>query len=182
MATYTEAANVHFILRNEDEVCEMLELDDGLIAEVLDEVVDQVHIPPIDPRIEYPPSDLLFPSHLIGLCVIKMFQYNLAKRIDKLLMSAVARVQKRTSTFESNHASAFWLSNVFELLSIIKTSMTEHQMTGSEYADSERAMNEGMQYLESLLSDIYFGLGKGVAKASWPPHHSRFRGRVPRTE
>lgn len=153
-----------FELRNEDEVREMLETDDGLISEVLNELIGDLQVPMPNLDAEYSTADLLFPAHLIGLCVIKMFQYNLSRRIDRLLMSAIARIQKKTATHESDYTSAFWLSNVFELLSIIKTSMTEHQATAYEYADSERAMNEGMQYLESLLSDIYFGWLKDLQK------------------
>ncbi|KAJ1675854.1 Myosin type-2 heavy chain 1, partial [Spiromyces aspiralis] len=152
------------ILRDEQEVYLMLENDDKLFAEILDEIIGETQVPPIDPRISYTPSELLFPAHLIGLCVIKMFQYNIAKRIDQLLMSVVSRVQKRTNTFQSNQEAAFWLSNVFELLSIIKTSMNDHQMTNEAYAESERVMNAGMQYLESLLSDIYFGWVKELQK------------------
>ncbi|KAJ2721819.1 Myosin type-2 heavy chain 1 [Coemansia sp. Benny D115] len=153
-----------FELRNEDEVREMLEHEDGLVTEVLNELIGDLQVPLPNLDAEYSPPDLLFPAHLIGLCVIKMFQYNLARRIDRLLMSTIARVQKKTAAFESDYTSAFWLSNVFELLSIIKTSMTEHQSSTYEYADSERAMNDGMQYLESLLSDIYFGWIKDLQK------------------
>ncbi|KAJ2550086.1 Myosin type-2 heavy chain 1, partial [Coemansia sp. RSA 1933] len=153
-----------FELRNEDDVREMLEHDDMLMAEVLNELIGDLQVPMPNVDAEYSPPDLLFPAHLIGLCVIKMFQYNLARRIDRLLMSTIARVQKKTAAFESDYTSAFWLSNVFELLSIIKTSMTEHQSSAHEYAESERAMNDGMQYLESLLSDIYFGWIKDLQK------------------
>ncbi|KAJ2706671.1 Myosin type-2 heavy chain 1 [Coemansia sp. IMI 203386] len=152
------------ILHNEDEVRDMLEHEDALVAEVLNELIGDLQVPLPNLDAEYSPPDLLFPAHLIGLCVIKMFQYNLARRIDRLLMSTIARVQKKTAAFESDYTSAFWLSNVFELLSIIKTSMTEHQSSTYEYADSERAMNDGMQYLESLLSDIYFGWIKDLQK------------------
>ncbi|KAJ2467892.1 Myosin type-2 heavy chain 1 [Coemansia sp. RSA 2322] len=153
-----------FELRSEDEVRDMLEHEENLITEVLNELIGDLHVPMPNLDAEYQPPDLLFPAHLIGLCVIKMFQYNLARRIDRLLMSAIARVQKKTAAFESDYTSAFWLSNVFELLSIIKTSMTEHQSSTHEYADSERAMNDGMQYLETLLSDIYFGWIKDLQK------------------
>ncbi|PIA14386.1 hypothetical protein COEREDRAFT_65770 [Coemansia reversa NRRL 1564] len=153
-----------FELRSEEEVRDMLEQDDRLIAEVLGELVGDLQVPLPNLDAEYSPPDLLFPAHLIGLCVIKMFQYNLARRIDRLLMSAIARVQKKTAAFDSDYTSAFWLSNVFELLSIIKTSMTEHQSAAKDYEDSERAMNDGMQYLESLLSDIYFGWIKDMQK------------------
>ncbi|KAJ2754207.1 Myosin type-2 heavy chain 1, partial [Coemansia pectinata] len=153
-----------FELRSEDEVREMLEREENLITEVLNELIGDLQVPLPNLDAEYQPPDLLFPAHLIGLCVIKMFQYNLARRIDRLLMSAIARVQKKTAAFESDYTSAFWLSNVFELLSIIKTSMTEHQSSTHEYADSERAMNDGMQYLETLLSDIYFGWIKDLQK------------------
>ncbi|KAJ1818179.1 Myosin type-2 heavy chain 1 [Coemansia sp. RSA 2675] len=151
-------------LRSEDEVREMLEREENLITEILNELIGDLQVPLPNLDAEYQPPDLLFPAHLIGLCVIKMFQYNLARRIDRLLMSAIARVQKKTAAFESDYTSAFWLSNVFELLSIIKTSMTEHQSSSHEYADSERAMNDGMQYLETLLSDIYFGWIKDLQK------------------
>ncbi|KAI8318560.1 hypothetical protein GQ54DRAFT_266754 [Martensiomyces pterosporus] len=148
----------------EDEVCEMLENDENLIAEILNELIGDLQVPLPNLDAEYSPPDLLFPAHLIGLCVIKMFQYNLSRRIDRMLLSAIARIQKKTAAFESDYTSAFWLSNVFELLSIIKTSMTEHQSSTYEYAESERAMNDGMQYLETLLSDIYFGWIKDLQK------------------
>ncbi|KAJ1963547.1 Myosin type-2 heavy chain 1, partial [Dipsacomyces acuminosporus] len=153
-----------FELRNEDEVCEMLENDENLISEILNELIGDLQVPLPNLDAEYSPPDLLFPAHLIGLCVIKMFQYNLSRRIDRMLLSAIARIQKKTAAFESDYTSAFWLSNVFELLSIIKTSMTEHQSSTYEYAESERAMNDGMQYLETLLSDIYFGWIKDLQK------------------
>ncbi|KAJ1801534.1 Myosin type-2 heavy chain 1 [Coemansia sp. RSA 2399] len=159
-----EDAGPVFELRSEEDVREMLEHDDLLIAEVLNELIGDLQVPMPNVDAEYSPPDLLFPAHLIGLCVIKMFQYNLARRIDRLLMSTIARIQKKTAAFESDYTSAFWLSNVFELLSIIKTSMTEHQSSAHEYAESERAMNDGMQYLESLLSDIYFGWIKDLQK------------------
>ncbi|KAJ1956704.1 Myosin type-2 heavy chain 1, partial [Linderina pennispora] len=153
-----------FELHSEDEVRDMLESDDNLITEVLNELIGDLQVPLPNLDAEYSQPDLLFPAHLIGLCVIKMFQYNLSRRIDRLLMSSIARIQKKTAAFESDYTSAFWLSNVFELLSIIKTSMTEHQSSTYEYAESERAMNEGMQYLESLLSDIYFGWIRDLQK------------------
>ncbi|KAJ2807059.1 Myosin type-2 heavy chain 1, partial [Coemansia furcata] len=163
-AAIAEEEEEAFELRSEDEVRDMLEREEGLITEVLNELIGDLQVPLPNLDAEYQPPDLLFPAHLIGLCVIKMFQYNLARRIDRLLMSAIARVQKKTAAFESDYTSAFWLSNVFELLSIIKTSMTEHQSSTHEYADSERAMNDGMQYLETLLSDIYFGWIKDLQK------------------
>ncbi|KAJ2288971.1 Myosin type-2 heavy chain 1, partial [Coemansia sp. RSA 355] len=159
-----EDDNTRYILHSEDDVREMLEHDDRLITEVLNELIGDLQVPLPNLDAEYSPPDLLFPAHLIGLCVIKMFQYNLARRIDRLLMSTIARIQKKTAAFDSDYTSAFWLSNVFELLSIIKTSMTEHQSASKEYEQSERAMNDGMQYLESLLSDIYFGWIKDMQK------------------
>ncbi|KAJ2545955.1 Myosin type-2 heavy chain 1, partial [Coemansia sp. RSA 1878] len=159
-----EDDDTRYILHSEDDVREMLEHDDRLITEVLNELIGDLQVPLPNLDAEYSPPDLLFPAHLIGLCVIKMFQYNLARRIDRLLMSTIARIQKKTAAFDSDYTSAFWLSNVFELLSIIKTSMTEHQSASKEYEQSERAMNDGMQYLESLLSDIYFGWIKDMQK------------------
>ncbi|KAJ1728994.1 Myosin type-2 heavy chain 1 [Coemansia biformis] len=152
------------VLNTEEDVREMLEHDDRLITEVLEELIGELQVPLPNVDAEYSPPDLLFPAHLIGLCVIKMFQYNFSRRIDRLLMATISRIQKRTAAFDSDYTSAFWLSNVFELLSIIKTSMTEHQAESNEFEESERAMNEGMQYLESLLSDIYFGWIKDMHK------------------
>ncbi|OLY78766.1 Myosin-2 [Smittium mucronatum] len=152
------------VLENEEEVQALLENDDGLFAEILNELISNLEVPIPNLEAEYSPPEVLFPAHLIGLCIIKMFQFNLSKRIDKLLVSCIALIQKKTMTFESDFSASFWLSNVFELLSIVKTSMTERQSVGSEYAESERAMTEGMQFLESLLSDIYFGWAKNLQR------------------
>ncbi|KAJ2332209.1 Myosin type-2 heavy chain 1, partial [Coemansia sp. RSA 2671] len=72
-------------LRSEDEVREMLEREENLITEILNELIGDLQVPLPNLDAEYQPPDLLFPAHLIGLCVIKMFQYNLARRIDRLL-------------------------------------------------------------------------------------------------
>src|SRR5581483_3530646 len=71
--------------------------------------------------------------------------------------------------FEGDFISVFWLSNVFELLSILKTFMSETeglyqgQIPESFLAEAD-VVNEVMQYLESLLSDIYFGWVKELQK------------------
>ncbi|OMJ18372.1 Myosin-2 [Smittium culicis] len=165
---FNENENVYddteLVLDNEEEVQALLENDDGLFSEILNELISNLEVPIPNLDAEYSPPELLFPAHLIGLCIIKMFQFNLSKRIDKLLVSCIALIQKKTMTFESDFSASFWLSNVFELLSIVKTSMTERQSVGSEYAESERAMTEGMQFLESLLSDIYFGWAKNLQR------------------
>ncbi|KAJ1679336.1 Myosin type-2 heavy chain 1 [Spiromyces aspiralis] len=152
------------VLHNEQEVCRMLECDRNLTTEILDEIIDKTQVPPLDLRISYSQPEMLFPAHLIGLCVIKMFQYNLTARIDRLLELVISRVQKRACAFWSDQETAFWLSNVFELLSIIKTSVSDHQMASEVYFESERAMSSGMQGLELLLSDIYFGWVKRLQK------------------
>ncbi|OMH83581.1 Myosin-2A [Zancudomyces culisetae] len=153
-----------FVLRTEEEAYNMLESDDGLISEVLTELIGNLNIPLPSLDTEYSPAEILFPSHLIGLCVIKMFQFNLSSRIEKLLMACIALIQKKTMNFESDFLAAFWLSNVFELLSIVKTSMTERISNSPDYAKSENAMNESVQFLESLLSDIYFGWVKNLQR------------------
>ncbi|OMH86142.1 Myosin-2 [Zancudomyces culisetae] len=152
------------LILDENSVFSMLDTDDGLITEILEELIGGLIVPVPSLDNEYSPPEILFPAHLIGLCVIKMFQFNLAKRIDKLLLGCIGLIQKRTMNFDNDFTAAFWLSNVFELLSIVKTSMTERQAAGFEYVESERAMTEGMQFLESLLSDIYFGWAKDLQR------------------
>ncbi|KAJ1914183.1 Myosin type-2 heavy chain 1 [Mycoemilia scoparia] len=148
----------------EAQVCDLLRYDDGLLDEILYELIDQLQLPPYDPKSVYQPVHILFPAHVMGLCVIKMLQYNLASRIHQLITTLVARIKKYTETFVSDGTTAFWLSNMFELLSIIKTSMSQHQMTGGEYAESEWVMSQIMSYIEAFLSDIYFGWVRKLLK------------------
>ncbi|KAJ1913513.1 Myosin type-2 heavy chain 1 [Tieghemiomyces parasiticus] len=137
---------------------------DELINEILDELVHTLVVPIPNFQYEFPALELVYPAHLIGFCAIQMFKFNMAPRIQKLMMSVIATIQKQTVAFDSDFDCAFWLSNVFELLSIIKTTMSEHDTNLYEYVESERAMSESMQYLESLLSDIYFGWVKELQK------------------
>ncbi|KAJ1984905.1 Myosin type-2 heavy chain 1 [Dimargaris verticillata] len=148
---------------NPDEIERILDSDD-LINEILDELVETLVVPIPNFQYDFPALEIVYPAHLIGFCAIQMFRYNLSARIQKLMMSVIATIQKQTVTFESDFDCAFWLSNVFELLSIIKTTMSEHDTSMYEFVESERAMSESMQYLESLLSDIYFGWVKELQK------------------
>ncbi|RKP37203.1 myosin-2 [Dimargaris cristalligena] len=146
-----------------EEIERILDSDE-LINEILDELIHTLVVPIPNFQYEFPALELVYPAHLIGFCAIQMFKYNMSSRIQKLMMSVIATIQKQTVSFDSDFDCAFWLSNVFELLSIIKTTMSEHDTNMYEFVESERAMGESMQYLESLLSDIYFGWVKELQK------------------
>ncbi|KAJ1659930.1 Myosin type-2 heavy chain 1 [Dispira simplex] len=152
-----------FQMLNPDELERLLDSDE-LINEVLVELVQSLEPPMLNFQYEFPAVELVYPAHLIGFCVVQMFKRNMASRIQKLMMSVIATIQVQMASFESDLDCAFWLSNVFELLSIIKTIMSEHDPTIYDYAESERSLDESTRYLESLLSEIYYGWVKELQK------------------
>ncbi|KAJ1915867.1 Myosin type-2 heavy chain 1 [Mycoemilia scoparia] len=148
----------------ETQVCDLLRYDDGLLDEILYDLIDQIQIPDFNPQSPLPQAHIHFPAHIIGLCAIKMIQYNLANRINELITSLVARIKKYTDKFVSDNTTLFWMSNIFELLSIIKTSISQNESAGEAFKESMWVLSQAMSYLEAFLSDIYFGWARKLMK------------------
>ncbi|KAI8609855.1 P-loop containing nucleoside triphosphate hydrolase protein [Chytriomyces sp. MP71] len=163
-----------FELPDADRALKILE-DKALEDEIIDSLVTNLRIPLPSTQSVASRKEIFFPAHLIGICMTQLLRNNLGVRMQLLLPNAMNAVQTLTMKFEDDYVSAFWLSNCFELLCVVKTiqerEAREQQrrrnqglQNDMESADPEKALEHIRQDLDVLLMDIYQGWIKELKK------------------
>ncbi|EIE80995.1 hypothetical protein G6F46_000788 [Rhizopus delemar] len=139
-------AEIESILRQEETVQE----------EILGGLVRSLKIPL--PSTQNPPSnkEIMFPAHIIGLCVTNMWKIGYHRESENLLFAVMDAIQKQCLSFSGEDAivpCAFWLTNVHELLSIITRAEPRFQ---KEFYKGGHPVS--WRELEKLIRDIKYEL------------------------
>ncbi|KAJ3196251.1 Myosin type-2 heavy chain 1 [Irineochytrium annulatum] len=145
--------------------------DKALADEIIDALITNLRIPLPSTQTVATRKEIFFPSHLIGICISQQIQYDLTGRMLTLMSSVIEAIQSLTMKFEDDYASAFWLSNCFELLCVIKTLQEKQgrrrmqsRSTDSDLSEAERALDKVRNDLDYLLVEIYHGWIKELKK------------------
>ncbi|KAI8833690.1 P-loop containing nucleoside triphosphate hydrolase protein [Chytriomyces cf. hyalinus JEL632] len=163
-----------FELPDADRAMKVLE-DKALEDEIIDSLVTNLRIPLPSTQSVASRKEIFFPAHLIGICMTQLLRNNLGVRMQLLLPNAMNAVQNLTMKFEDDYVSAFWLSNCFELLCVVKTIQereareqqrrrNQGMQNDMESANPEKALEQIRQDLDVLLMDIYHGWIKELKK------------------
>ncbi|KAJ3288425.1 Myosin type-2 heavy chain 1 [Rhizoclosmatium sp. JEL0117] len=159
---------------NADRVQQILE-DKALEDEIIDSLVTNLRIPLPSTQSVASRKEIFFPAHLIGITMTQLLRHNLGVRMQLLLPNAMNAIQNLTMKFEDDYVSAFWLSNCFEMLCVVKTiqerearEQQRRRMQGiqsdMESANPEKALEQIRSDLDILLMDIYHGWIKELKK------------------
>ncbi|KAJ3357277.1 Myosin type-2 heavy chain 1 [Entophlyctis luteolus] len=159
---------------NKDRILSILQ-DKALEDEIIDSLVTNLRIPLPSTQTVASRKEIFFPAHLIGICMTQLLRNNLGVRMQLLLPNAMNSIQNLTMKFEDDYVSAFWLSNCFELLCVVKTiqerearEQQRRRMQGlqndMESANPEKALEQIRMDLDLLLGDIYHGWIKELKK------------------
>ncbi|KAJ3023781.1 UNVERIFIED_CONTAM: Myosin type-2 heavy chain 1 [Siphonaria sp. JEL0065] len=157
-----------------DRVLQILE-NKALEDEIIDSLVTNLRIPLPSTQTVASRKEIFFPAHLIGICMTQLLRNNLGVRMQLLLPNAMNAVQNLTMKFEDDYVSAFWLSNCFEMLCVVKTiqeresrEQQRRRMQGiqndMESANPEKALEQIRSDLDILLMDIHHGWIKELKK------------------
>ncbi|KAJ3135563.1 Myosin type-2 heavy chain 1 [Physocladia obscura] len=159
---------------NADRILNVLQ-DKALEDEIIDSLVTNLRIPLPSTQTVATRKEIFFPAHLVGICMTQLLRNNLGVRMQLLLPNAMNAIQNLTMKFEDDYVSAFWLSNCFELLCVVRTiqerearEQQRRRMQGLQNdldsANPEKALEQIRSDLDILLMDIYHGWIKELKK------------------
>ncbi|KAJ3105937.1 Myosin type-2 heavy chain 1 [Phlyctochytrium planicorne] len=149
--------------------------DKALEDEIIDSLITNLRIPLPSTQTVATRKEIFFPAHLIGTVMSQLLQHDLGTRMLSLMTNVIKAIQSLTMKFEDDYVSAFWLSNCFELLCVVKAAQEKETrkqglrraQTGVRDADaseSERALDKVRTELDYLLIEIYHGWIKELKK------------------
>ncbi|KAI0244855.1 Myosin type-2 heavy chain 1 [Massospora cicadina] len=146
---------------NSENLQEILE-SDALVEEVVTGLIEKLNIPL--PNFEMPrrPQEILLPAHMIGLCIIQMYKFDLGSRIGGLVSDVLSSVRGIVERAEGDFIFAFWFSNMAELLAILLTasndvacsSPTYQPNDDDEHLDPQEVVADAVKGLNVLLAEI----------------------------
>ncbi|KAJ1559801.1 Myosin type-2 heavy chain 1, partial [Cladochytrium tenue] len=115
--TYTNGADERAI--EAERAVRALE-DKALEDEILDGLIANLRIPLPSTQTVATRREIFFPAHLVGAVMQQQLRHDLAARLQQLTGSVLRAVRALTMKFEDDYVSAFWLSNCFELLAVVR--------------------------------------------------------------
>ncbi|KAJ1548826.1 Myosin type-2 heavy chain 1 [Cladochytrium tenue] len=149
--------------------------DKALEDEIIDSLITNLRIPLPSTQTVATRKEIFFPAHLIGTCMQQLLQHDLATRMEILMSNVMKAIQALTMKFEDDYVSAFWLSNCFELLSVVKMLQEKEardlksrrmhvDRRSSDASETERALDKVRTDLDFILIEIYHGWMKELKK------------------
>ncbi|KAI8826621.1 P-loop containing nucleoside triphosphate hydrolase protein [Fimicolochytrium jonesii] len=141
----------------------------ALEDEIIDALVTNLRIPLPSTQTVATRKEIFFPAHLIGCTIVQMLRNDLATRMLSLMTNVMKAIQNLTMKFEDDYVSAFWLSNCYELLCVVRTTRERERAKArtrpsGETGEAERALDKVLNDLDYLLIEIYHGWIKELKK------------------
>ncbi|KAI8369029.1 P-loop containing nucleoside triphosphate hydrolase protein [Blakeslea trispora] len=157
----------------EEEIDAILRQIDPLQDEVLEGLIRSLKIP--TPSDKNPPSqkEVMFPAHIISMCVNDMWKIGYNRESENLLFAVMDTIQKQCLSFTGENAivpCAFWLTNVHELLSLIVQSESRIQFemkergSGARWREFEKLMQTIKFEMQCLEDNIFHSWMKEVKR------------------
>ncbi|TPX57088.1 hypothetical protein SpCBS45565_g08273 [Spizellomyces sp. 'palustris'] len=160
------SAGAGLVLQTERSV-RVLE-DKALEEEIIDALVTNLRIPLPSTQTVATRKEIFFPAHLIGSTMVQLLRHDLAGRMLGLMTNVMKAIQSLTMKFEDDYVSAFWLSNCYELLCVVRTTQEKERAArrtgGPDAGEAERSLEKVRNDLDYLLIEIYHGWIKELKK------------------
>lgn len=164
-----------------DEAARLLE-DDHLIEEIVDKLVRNLSIPSPNGDLDLQRREVFFSAHLIGVVAETMLKHGLVGRMQALMTNVMRAILSVTVKSNSDdYVSCFWLSNTYELWSIMvhlrdvdekrRHKRQSHGRRTSEGSESESALIKIVNDLNYLIVDIFRGWMESMKVGCLPPWH-----------
>ncbi|KAJ3221486.1 Myosin type-2 heavy chain 1 [Clydaea vesicula] len=162
------------VLENERSI-RILE-DKALEDEIIESLITTLRIPLPSTQTVATRREIFFPSHLIGSVMTQLISNDLSARMQILMANVMKAIQTLTMKFEDDYVSAFWLSNCFELLCVVKTTQDKQtrlqnrimaQQNTEKYtevSEIDRSLDKVRNDLDYLLIEIFHGWIKELKK------------------
>ncbi|KAI9476139.1 MAG: P-loop containing nucleoside triphosphate hydrolase protein [Benjaminiella poitrasii] len=141
----------------EDEIKTLIRNEDALQEEILHGLIKSVKMPL--PTLQNPPSrkEIMFPAHTISICVNEMWYLGYTQESERLLFSVMDTIQKQLLSFTDEDAvvpSAFWLTNVHELLSLICVAQVDFNEKSYEDKRKTASRHDFTKLIETIKFEM----------------------------
>lgn len=146
---------------NSENLQKILE-SDALVEEIITGLIEKLNLPL--PNFELPrrPHEILFPAHMIGLCIIQMYKFDLGTKISGLIKGVLTSVKTLAERAEGDFIFAFWFANISELLAIVLTASNDVECSSPtyqssdhpDYLDPQEVVTDAVKGLNILLGEI----------------------------
>ncbi|KAJ9077392.1 Myosin type-2 heavy chain 1 [Entomophthora muscae] len=156
------AADLPDVMEDNSENLQAILESDALVEEVVTGLIEKLNIPL--PNFEMPrrSQEILFPAHMIGLCIIQMYKFDLGTQISGLVSDVLSSVRNFVERAEGDFIFAFWFSNISELLAILLTASNDVECSSptyqpnedEEHLDPQEVVTDAVKGLNVLLSEI----------------------------
>jgi myosin-5 len=139
-----------------------------LQEEVIESLITNLRIPLPSTQSIASRKEIFFPAHLIGYLITEHLHYRMVDRMRELLGMVMKAIQQLTMKFEDDYVSAFWLSNNYELMSVIKTARARLPRPSQSNQDDEHSASAVLAVvnndLKKVMLEIYSGWIKEFKK------------------
>jgi myosin-5 len=143
-----------------DRPVRMLEAEE-LQDEVVDDLIFNLQIPLPSAQKAASRQEIFFPAHLIGYLISEMLQRGMVDRIREVLGNVTRAIQHLTMKFEDDYISAFWLSNNYELMSIIKPMRAHLPSPTHSSQDDEHSASAVLATTQNELGQVFDDILQG---------------------
>ncbi|KAI8899112.1 P-loop containing nucleoside triphosphate hydrolase protein [Globomyces pollinis-pini] len=161
----------HVIIEDDSEpkdrpvrMLEARELED----EVIESLITNLRIPLPSTQTIATRKEIFFPAHLIGYLLSELLAHKLTERMRELLNHILRAIQLSTMKFEDDYVSAFWFSNTYELMSVIKSARLRLPRPSIAYQEDKQSASAVLHSvnadLKRVMLDIYQGWVKEFKK------------------
>ena len=140
----------------EEEINSILRQEEPLQEEVLEGLIKSLKLPLPSEKNAPSHKEVMFPAHLISMCVNDMWRIGYNRESENLLFSVMDAITKQCLGYLGDDAvipCAFWLTNVHELLSLAV--QAENRIEAEMEA---RGHSIGWREFEKLLQNIKYEL------------------------
>jgi myosin-5 len=144
----------------QDKATRMLQ-DPELQDEIADNLITGLRIP--EPRSRKTPSrrEIFFPAHMLGCVLSEFLQHRMVDAMRETFGVVVKTISNVTAKYNDDFQSAFWLTNNFELLGVIKTARINYPKPAESNQNDESSVMANLAGIDSdiraLMVDIYDG-------------------------
>lgn len=135
-------------------------VDPGLDTEIADCLIIHLALPPTLPPAVQLKRDVLFPAHIIGMVIVEAWR---AGQMDRLrgIFTFVIKALQSTVKVDDMPICAYWLANMYELVSVVRTAMEDAELNStmrlkSNLVDTERTVAKYKNDLDNFMMDTYY--------------------------
>lgn len=137
----------------------MLEAQD-LEDEIIELLIMKTKIPLPNSQTIATLEEVCYPANLVGYLISQFLAHGLIFRMQSLMEAVMRAIYEAVMKFEDDFVSAFWISNTYEMMCIVKTlrdSLSPVELANQDDDSTAVSLAQVLSNLDLLMYEIYLG-------------------------